>query len=369
MGEKKAKHGKQNNQKMKPYLVMQYLLKHTDENNVITADNIVSYLDVDCSITAERRSVYRDIEEINKAMIMIENECDIFEAEEILKDDTYNEEKFIVYDKSRKGFYASRRNYDVYDIRLLAECVYSAKFLSKDQAERLANIVCDHVSEEQSKTIKHDAFLTDRVKTNNQSVINNITTINEAMNKEFEGKKHISEKISFKYLKYSISDTKKQVERRQGEKYVVSPFALLINDGNYYLLAFDDKSKKFKNYRVDRMKSVDRIGEPREGEKEFLNIDLKTYTQRVFSMYGGKEERVTMRFITPLLDTVIDRFGTKDILYSKSDERHFTVTAKVEVSNQFFGWLLGFGKKVKVISPPEVREEFATYLDRIREMY
>ena len=86
-------------------------------------------------------------------------------------------------------------------------------------------------------------------------------------------------------------------------------------------------------------------------------------------MYGGEEKRVTLRFINPLLDTVIDRFGTKETQYSKSDEKHFTISTKVEVSDQFFGWLLGFGKRVQIISPPEVREEFAVYLDKIREMY
>ena len=96
---------------------------------------------------------------------------------------------------------------------------------------------------------------------------------------------------------------------------------------------------------------------------------METYTQRVFSMYGGEEKRVTLRFINPLLDTAIDRFGKKDVQYSKSDDRHFTVTAKVEISKQFFGWLLGFGKEVKIISPEEVKEEFAAYIDKIREMY
>ena len=42
---------------------------------------------------------------------------------------------------------------------------------------------------------------------------------------------------------------------------------------------------------------------------------------------------------------------------------------KVEISKQFFGWLLGFGKKVQIVSPPKVREEFAVYLDKIREMH
>ena len=365
---KEAKHGKQNNQKMKPYLVMQYLLKYSDKENVVTAYEIVDYLE-ECGITAERRSVYRDIEEINKASLIIENDYTIEEAEQELAEDEYNESKLIIYDKSKKGFYACRRNYDITDIKLLAECVYSAKFLDKSQSDFLIDIICNLINEREAETIKHDVLLTDRVRTNNAEVISNIAVINEAMSKKINGEKHIPEKISFKYLKHSISDVKNQVERRHGEKYIVNPFALLINDGNYYLLAFDEKKSKFIHYRIDRMKSVERIGAAREGEKEFKQIDLKNYTQRVFSMYGGVEKRVTLRFINLLLDTAIDRFGKKDVQYFKSDEKHFTVSAKVEVSNQFFGWLLGFGKGVKVISPPEVKEEFAAYIDKIRDMY
>ena len=159
------------------------------------------------------------------------------------------------------------------------------------------------------------------------------------------------------------------MERRHGESYVVSPYALLINDGNYYLLAFDDKKQKFIHYRVDRMKSVERTGEERAGEQDFQKIDLKSYTKKIFSMHSGEEKRITLRFINPLLDTAIDRFGKQDVIYTKVDERHFTATAKVEVSDQFFGWLLGFGKRVQIVSPPEVREEFASYLDKVRQMY
>ena len=225
------------------------------------------------------------------------------------------------------------------------------------------------MSEKQAEKITHNAFLTDRVKTNNKSVLNNISIINEAMSKEIDVEKHTPEKISFKYLKYSIDDIGKQVERGHGAKYIVSPFQLLINDGNYYLLAYDDYSKDMRTYRVDRMKNVSFTGEPREGETAFKEIDLKTYTQRVFSMYGGEQKRVTLRFINPLLDTVVDRFGTAGVLYNKVDDRHFTVSAKVEISDQFFGWLLGFGKKVKVIAPDDITEQFKAYLDKIREMY
>ena len=363
-----AKHGKQVNQKIKPYVVLQFLLKYSDENNVSSAYDIIAFLE-NCGLSAERRSIYRDIEEINKVSLMLEYDITLDEAEEMLLDDEDGELKLVVYDKNKKGFYVRQRHFDLNDIRLLAECVYSAKFIAEGQANRLVDVVCDFVSENQAKKIKHDAFLTDRVKTNNKSVLNNISTINEAMSKEIEGEKHIPEKISFKYLRYSLDNLGTQVERKHGAKFVVSPFQLLINDGNYYLLAYDDYSKMMKTYRVDRMKSVSFTGEPREGQEEFDKIDLKTYTQRVFSMYGGEKKRVTLRFINPLLDTAIERFGTKDVVYSKVDDTHFSVTAQVEISNQFFGWILGFGNRVKLLAPDDVADQFRAYLDKIRGMY
>lgn len=264
-----------------------------------------------------------------------------------------------------------QRHYDPNDIRLLAECVYAAKFLSVGQAERLANVVCEFVSEEQAKEIRHDAFLTDRVKTDNKSVLNNISTINDAMRRKQEGHKHEPEKIRFQYLTHSVNNVGQHLERHKGQAYTVSPYKLLINDGNYYLLAFDDQAQDMRTYRVDRMKNVCLTGIPREGAEAFASIDLRTYTKRVFSMFSGKPARVTVRFIHPLLDAVLDRFGNdkSSVSYTKEDEIYFTVTAQVEISEQFFGWLLGFGEKAKLLEPSNVVEQFASYLDNIRSMY
>ena len=58
---------------------------------------------------------------------------------------------------TREGFYVKQRHFDVEDIRLLAECVYSAKFIAEGQAKRLVDVVCDFVSQEQAEKIKHNA--------------------------------------------------------------------------------------------------------------------------------------------------------------------------------------------------------------------
>lgn len=361
-------HGKKANQKLKPYLVLHILQRETDENHLLSAPEIAAVLE-EWGIDAERRSIYRDIEEINKATWLLENEdSTIQEAEEVIKADEYDEEKLVVYDKKRKGFYVRQRRYDYQQIRLLAESVYTAKFLSEKEADSLADVLCDFVSRHQAQTIRHDALLTDRVKTNNKNVMGMISTIDAAMSPKLDGERHTPEKISFKYLQRSISNLQ-QVERRKGERYIVSPYKLLINDGNYYLLAFDASKQKLLTFRVDRMKDVRFTGEPREGAEAFAAVNLKDYTKRTFSMFGGKTERVTLLFINRLLDTAVDRFGTSGVIYQKEDEEHFTVTATVDISEQFFGWILGLGKTVKLVGPLTVVEQFTTFIDRIKEMY
>ncbi len=355
-------HGRKNNQKLKPYLVLQYLLRYTDEDNVASASDIIDFLD-ECGIYAERRSIYRDIEDINRIMWLLENESSVEEAEAALAaDDT---ERLVQYDRSRKGFFVRQPRFDLDDIRILAECVYSAKFISQGQAERLVDVITEFVSVHQADKIKQNSFLTDRVKTNNKQVLNNISHINEAVST----KKHTPEQISFKYLKCSINNVNESLERRNGSRYVVSPYKLLINEGNYYLLAFESRSQKIKTYRVDRMKDVQLLGKPREGAEAFAAVEIETYAQRTFSMFGGDTQRVTIYFINPLLDTVVDRFGTANVTYGKVDDNHFSINTKVNVSEQFFSWLCSFGKRARLVSPAPVVEEFRQFLDKIRNIY
>ena len=366
--EKDPERGKHPNQKLKAYLVLQHLMRETDENHPLGAQDIAELIEAD-GIHAERRGIYRDIEEINLISLMMEEGCSIEEAAEMLAEDEGL--KLIAYRRSKpkSGYYVRRRHYELDDVRLLAECINSSRFINQGQADRLSSVLCDLVSKHEAKKIATNAYHVGRVKTRNKSTLNTISKINEAMSTELEGARHTPEKISFQYLKYTIDDVNQQVERRHGKRYTVSPFQLLINDGFYYLLAYD--GKRITTYRVDRMRDVKRAGEPREGDADFKQIDMNTYTQRVFSMFSGEEQLVQIRFINPLLDTVIDRFGTdnKVVQYVKDGDEHFIMTAKLAVSDQFFGWLLGFGRKAKLIGGDAVLEQFKAYLDKVHSMY
>lgn len=335
--------GKRENQKYKSLYVAKCLLENTDENHSCTADDIAAYLDDEYEIEAERRSIYRDIQALR----------DVFDLD--------------IESKRGGRIRVMSRQFEFDDLRLLAQCVYAAKFISAPKAKELVSTIGEFGSVFQAEQLEEEVFLYDRVKTTQKGTMAIISTINRAMAAKLDGKPHEPQKITFKYLKYTINDVTSQVERRKGAAYKVSPYQLLINDGNYYLVAYD--GKKIVNYRVDRMRQVSIINEPREGEEAFAAIDMKTYAQRLFNMFGGKTQRVRMRFINPLLDTVIERFGTNNTSYWQEDERHFGVSADVAVSRQFFGWLCGFGRRAKIIGPENVVEDMKNYMEEICEMY
>ena len=343
------KGGKRPGQKFKSLLVWQYLLKHTDNDHAASSEAIKEHLR-EYGITADRHSIARDIDALNELF-------SIDAAAEIDDRDRLNYE--IIYDTSKRGYKVIGHPHDFEDLRLLAECVRASKFISKSQEDHLLTTIEDLCSESQIEELHNEVYLVGRNKTSNKYIMRSMEKINRAIKGKW--------KISFKYLKYTLNDRSTQVARRGGKAYIRSPFKLLINDGNYYLLAYD--RKKIRTYRVDRMKGVSFTREPREGQEEFDKIDVRTYAQRVFSMYSGKKKRVTIRFINMLLDVAVERFGTKDAQYSAVDDKHFTVTAEVEISDLFFGWLLGFGRRVKILYPSDVLEDFRAYIEKMRDMY
>lgn len=341
MEESKAKKtgGKREGQKYKSLLVWDILLKKTDENHALRLKDIEEHLS-HYGITAERHSIKRDIDDI-LALLNKEMDFDLDELE-IEERDLLGYE--VEYDAVQHGYKVSRRPYDFEELRLLAECVRASKFISKSQEQHLLAAIENLCSDYQIEELQNEVYLVGRNKTTNKHIMGTMLKINQAIRQ--------NNKISFKYQKYTIQDRTQQIDRRKGAKYILSPFKLVINDGNYYLLAFDSKKQDIRTYRLDRMKGVDIEEEPREGETEFSKIDMRTYTQRVFSMYGGEQKRVSMRFINPLLDTVIERFGTEaEVFYRPDDDTHFIVTADVEISDQFYGWICGFRKKAVIVSP------------------
>ena len=355
--EKKQGH-KGKGQKYKSLLVWDILQKRTDESHAISLKEIEEHLKM-YGITAERHSIKRDIDDI---LLLLNKELDI-DLDEFGVEDRALLGYEVEYDGAQRGFKIVRRPYDFEELRLLAECVRASKFISKSQEEHLLAAIEGLCSDYQIEELQNEVYLVGRNKTTNKHIMAAMLKINQAIRED--------RKITFNYQKFTIQDRTEQVDRRQGAAYKLSPFKLIINDGYYYLLAWDSKKQSTVTYRLDRMKGVKILtGEPREGNAEFSKINMASYTQQHFGMFSGEKKRVSLRFTNNLLDTMVDRFGTgSDVSYRPDGDRHFVINTEIAISDQFYGWLAGFRKMAKIMSPPDVVSDFQQFLADISGRY
>ncbi len=343
--------GRRAGQRFKSLLIWNILLKQTDEQHPLSAKKIRNILLDDYNIEAEEHSIGRDIKELQR----------LYAAD---KEEAYDEgERFsykIEYDGSgERGYKITKRPCKFSDLQLLAECIHSSAFISEAQERRLIKSLGEYCSQYQETELQVEPYLIDRNKTKNDKLLRYIQTVNRSIKNAHQ--------IQFQYMKYTLRNGIEQTPRFKGRLYVVSPFKLLINEGNFYLLAYD--GKKIATYRLDRMNNVIELQTARNGIKDFESMDMRTYAKRVFSMFGGEEKKVTIRFNNKLLDTVVDRFGVEDVFYSPIDDHHFTLTANIEVSDQFYSWICRFRKQAVIVSPSDVVDDFRDYLQDILQKH
>jgi predicted DNA-binding transcriptional regulator YafY len=119
------------------------------------------------------------------------------------------------------------------------------------------------------------------------------------------------------------------------------------------------------------MKDVKPTDEPREGEDKFKRMGISDYAKQTFGMFiGGNADRITIQFENSLLDAMLERFPKgPDTVYTKVDDKHFTVKTFIVESENFYGWICGLGGKAIIIEPQETAKRFKEYLEKIEAGY
>lgn len=326
------------NPKLKLLYLKQFFEECTDEDHPASMADILSYLDGK-GIHAERKGIYADI-----------NYLEDFGME--LKD---IKERLDGKERSR-GYRLLERDFEPSEIQLILDSVASSKFLSEKKSMELMTKLEKLVSVHQRQSLKRQIKVSGRVKSMNGSVMYYVDKIHGAIASDTT--------VKFKYFHYNTQ--KEREYTHDGKPYEVSPWTLLYDNSNYYLLAFVDDN--IRTFRVDRMAEVSQGAKERQGKEQFESFDLVSFTKATFGMYSGKEEKVEMQFHNSLIDTVIDKFG-KDVFVTVVDNSHFKITVPVAVSPQFFGWIFGLGGKVTILGPKSVVKQMRDMLGKVSKRY
>ena len=321
---------KSENQKMKILYLMDMLLTDTDEEKGLSMSEILGRLEA-AGVKAERKSIYDDMDSLRMYGVDI-----------------------LTKRGATTEYYVGDRTFELPELKLLVDAVQSSKFITQKKSSDLIRKLESLTSKNHAKALQRQVFVTNRIKTQNESIYYNVDALHTAILEK--------QKVSFKYFDYN--EEKKRVYRRDGKVYMADPLGLSWDDENYYLITYSEKYDSYVHYRVDRMTEISLTGEPISDRVKIRDFDIVEYCKRVFNMFGGDDVRVELTADNSLINTMIDRFGKDVILYRKDDES-VRVIAGVTRSGTFFGWLTQFGSKIHIDEPGGLRDEYVKYLKDI----
>lgn len=322
---------KQFDEKLKILYILKILHEHTDSDHRIFVPEILKRL-ADLGIKAERKSVYRDMDTL----------CDFgFD---------------IVHDRS--GCALLDRKFELAELKLLIDGVQASRFINGERQTDLVKKLTQLGSRHQAKLLNRTVKAEEGDRIVNRSILINIDWIHAAISE--------NKKITFQYFDWT--PTKDQQLRHDGKRYEMSPWALIWSNENYYMLAYDEKIDSIRHFRVDKMKNIRKIDTQREGFELYSRFDFSKYSSKLFGMFSGEECTVTLKCENSLAGAVIDRFGTGISMFPQSNG-YFCCSVPVIVSNNFYSWVLQFGKRMEITAPSHIRDGMKNLMLSVLENY
>lgn len=310
--------------------LLKYLWENTDFEHKTTTSEIVNAL-AEQGISINRHSIPTLIEQIQ-----------LFGIDVV-------EEK-----SSPNKYYIDTRDFELPELKLLVDAIESSKFISASKSQALVDKIYGLTSTHQAKELNRHLFVEGRVKSDNKTLYYTVDAIHNAINNK--------KRIQFKYVDYT--NAKKKVYKHNGYVYEFSPYALLWNNDNYYVLGYSERHNDIIKFRVDRIEKAELLDKPAVSKPK--GLDPIVYVKNIFSMYDGEMCDVRLKCTSDMMKVIIDRFG-KDVKTSLYSDGTFAVDVSVSISPTFFGWLCSFAGKIKLLSPQFAVDDYKKFLSAALE--
>ena len=319
-----------------PIYVLNVLKKYTDEEHMISATDISRLVEEEYGVTIDSRTVRRNIELLNYMF-----DYDISTRQE-----------------NKKGYYISRNpdtDFEPGEIRAIIDTFSYANYIVPKIGENIIK-KCKHLQNiYENEKLKDYKIYAKKSKTDNMEVIKNIEDIVDAIN--------LKRKIHFNYWKYSIE---RKLEKINWTSPTVSPFAIIYDEQQFFLIAIKEGKDEFYSYRLDRIKDLNILEEKINIKR--TNKEIEEYVESKVMKFGGKLIEVEAICKMGLLDEVIDQFG-RNITIEKRDN---TDEFKLIVDSSRIGfkmWAMRNIDYVEVIKPLSLRKELKDIIEDARKRY
>ena len=206
------------------------------------------------------------------------------------------------YNDNKTGYYISNdpeTDFEPGEIRAIIDIFSYSSFIEPriadgiiEKCKKLQNIY-------ENNKIKNYKVYSPKGKTSNIEVIKNIEDIsNSIVNKN---------KIKFDYWKYVIEGDR--IEKQIVSKPVVSPYAILYDKQQFYMLGIKEGNQEYFHYRLDRIKNLKELKEKIEIIK--TEQEIEQYIDTSVEVFSGNEIEIEAECDQYLLGEVFEKFGKK----------------------------------------------------------
>lgn len=325
--------------KVKVLYLLKILREETNAEHGLTMPQIIQKL-AEHGVSAERKSVYADLDALREFGV------------DVRRYPTSPVEYGIVPDE-----------FSLEELMVMVDAVQSCRAITQRQADSLVRSIKRLTNKEDRKVLDRCIHVEGRIKSKSDSVLSTVDKIHDAIGSRSS--------VTLVYKRASSADGAQAPSR--GKKHEVTPIEIAYDDGFYYLSAWDEESEDVREFRLDRIRGMI-AGEPGTGA---VNDQIRGYERNrsdavMFGRFGGEEIEATLAFVPDKVEIVTDRFGAAARILSRGGscdevgcgEVEGMGTARVRVckSTQFFGWVAGMDKVVRIVGPQWLVDEYRDYL-------
>ena len=260
--------------------ILNVLKKYSDEEHKLSTSEIREKVNEEYGVDIEQRTIRRNINLLQQKF-----GYDI---------STYNDNKI--------GYYMTNdpeTDFEPGEIRAIIDTFSYSTFIEPKVAEGIIKKCKKLQNIYENNKINNYKVYSPKGKTTNVEVIKNIEDIsNSIVNKN---------KIKFDYWKYVIEGDR--IEKQIVSKPVVSPYAIIYDKQQFYMLGIKEGNDEYFHYRLDRIKNLEELKEKIEIQK--TDKEIEQYVDTSVEVFSGDEVEIEAECDGYLLGEVFEKFGKK----------------------------------------------------------
>lgn len=315
--------------------ILEILKKYSDENHPLQVSDIARIVEKTYGMIIDPRTIRRNIN-----LLKYKLDYDISTRAD-------NGHGYFLYKDPDTDFEPG-------EIRAIIDTFSYANYIAPSIAKSVIKKCKNLQNVYENEKLEHYKIYSKDTKTDNKEVLKNIEDIEDAI--------FHKEKITFEYWKFDLTP---KLEKVILSKPQVSPYAVIYDLQQFYLVCLKDGHDKLYTYRLDRMKNVQRL----EGLAacKVNEEKLEEFITSQIGMFGGPKTEVEFTCRLELLENVLEQFG-KDTPIAKCDDEHFKATVQANKEGLKY-WILRNVESVDILKPAELRAEIKDILKTALERY